>query len=58
MFSKGKCKLKTNYMKQMKQINYESPFCTAIEVKPQTILCQSGGNDSMNPYNIGNGGFY
>ena len=37
--------------------NYSSPQCEGIEVKTQTVLCQSGGNESMPEYDWGNGGF-
>lgn len=40
-----------------KSQNYYTPQCEVIEVKTQTVLCQSGGNESMPEYDWGNGGF-
>ena len=35
--------------------DYISPLCKVIEVKTETVLCQSNG--SMPEYDWGNGGF-
>lgn len=36
---------------------YRSPRAEVIEVNIQSVLCQSGGNDSMREYDYGNAGF-
>ena len=39
------------------RFRYRSPKITEISVNVQSVLCMSGGNDSMREYDYGNGGF-
>lgn len=43
--------------KKEQQLFYVSPKLKTIEVKTHSIICQSGGNESMEEVYYGDGGF-